>query len=232
MPGLSQLKKFKEDILSLGDELTLRSIRGERPVNFEIPKSVPKEEIQKIIENFLAEQEELEAKNRDWLPKPTFEVSPIEFFEGRFYKYAVVNDYDKTRDSFKRDYYAYDFLNTESRDSEDQTRFVAVKFKDIFNTKFSKAYLELKSKIKEMESNYEAYLNTCLIDCNSCGSKITAAYIKNNTCPVCKQEIASQGESQQTCEIKKLKKELESLEWREMQKKAPIKWMIKIRYKR
>ena len=40
MPGLSQLKKFKEDILSLGDELTLRSIRGERPVNFEIPKSV------------------------------------------------------------------------------------------------------------------------------------------------------------------------------------------------
>ena len=40
MPGLSQLKKFKEDIISLGDELTLRSIRGERPVNFEIPKSV------------------------------------------------------------------------------------------------------------------------------------------------------------------------------------------------
>lgn len=40
MPGLSQLKQFEKDILSLGDELTLRSSRGEKPVKVPIPKSI------------------------------------------------------------------------------------------------------------------------------------------------------------------------------------------------
>ena len=40
MPGLSQLKKFNKDILSLGDEITLRSARGEQPIKFPIPKDV------------------------------------------------------------------------------------------------------------------------------------------------------------------------------------------------
>lgn len=41
MPGLSQLKKFENDIQSLGDELTLRSSRGEKPVRVPIPKGIP-----------------------------------------------------------------------------------------------------------------------------------------------------------------------------------------------
>ncbi len=40
MPGLSQLKKFSSDLLSLGDELTVRASRGEKPVKFDIPKTV------------------------------------------------------------------------------------------------------------------------------------------------------------------------------------------------
>lgn len=40
MPGLSQLKKFSEDMLSLGNEPALRSARGERPVTVPIPKDV------------------------------------------------------------------------------------------------------------------------------------------------------------------------------------------------
>jgi len=40
MPGLSQLKKFSSDLLSLGDELTLRASRGEKPVKVEIPKTI------------------------------------------------------------------------------------------------------------------------------------------------------------------------------------------------
>jgi len=40
MPGLSQLKKFSSDLLSLGDELTLRASRGEKPVKVEIPNTV------------------------------------------------------------------------------------------------------------------------------------------------------------------------------------------------
>ena len=38
MPGLSQLKQFSSDILSLGDEINLRAARGEKPVKIEIPK--------------------------------------------------------------------------------------------------------------------------------------------------------------------------------------------------
>ena len=40
MPGLSQLKKFNADILSLGNEPALRASRGEKPVTVPIPKSV------------------------------------------------------------------------------------------------------------------------------------------------------------------------------------------------
>lgn len=40
MPGLKQLQKFNTDILSLGNEATLRSSRGEKPVTVPIPKSV------------------------------------------------------------------------------------------------------------------------------------------------------------------------------------------------
>ena len=40
MPGLKQLQKFNTDILSLGNEATLRSSRGEKPLTVPIPKSV------------------------------------------------------------------------------------------------------------------------------------------------------------------------------------------------
>ena len=40
MPGLNQLKKFNNDILSLGDELTIRASRSEKPVRVPIPKTV------------------------------------------------------------------------------------------------------------------------------------------------------------------------------------------------
>lgn len=44
MPGLNQLKQFNDDILSLGDEITLRSSRGEKPVKISIPKHVKDED--------------------------------------------------------------------------------------------------------------------------------------------------------------------------------------------
>ena len=40
MPGLSQLKKFSTDIISLGNETSVRAARGEKPVIVSIPKSV------------------------------------------------------------------------------------------------------------------------------------------------------------------------------------------------
>ena len=40
MPGLSQLKKFNADILSLGNEPGLRASRGEKPVTVSIPKGI------------------------------------------------------------------------------------------------------------------------------------------------------------------------------------------------
>ncbi len=40
MPGLSQLKQFNKDIQSLGDEITLRAQRGEKPVVVPIPKGI------------------------------------------------------------------------------------------------------------------------------------------------------------------------------------------------
>ena len=41
MPGLSQLKKFNNDMLSLGNEVTVRATRGEKPVKVEIPATIP-----------------------------------------------------------------------------------------------------------------------------------------------------------------------------------------------
>lgn len=41
MPGLTQLKKFNSDMLSLGDEVTVRASRGEKPVKVEIPSTIP-----------------------------------------------------------------------------------------------------------------------------------------------------------------------------------------------
>jgi hypothetical protein len=40
MPGLSQLKKFDSDIISLGKETELRTARGEKPVLVPIPRSI------------------------------------------------------------------------------------------------------------------------------------------------------------------------------------------------
>lgn len=41
MPGLSQLKQFNADLLNLGDEVKIRSARGEKPVTVPIPKKIP-----------------------------------------------------------------------------------------------------------------------------------------------------------------------------------------------
>ena len=40
MPGLSQLKKFSNDMVSLGNEVQVRASRGEKPVKVEIPDTV------------------------------------------------------------------------------------------------------------------------------------------------------------------------------------------------
>ena len=40
MPGLNQLKQFNADILTLGDEVKIRSARGEKPVTVKIPKKI------------------------------------------------------------------------------------------------------------------------------------------------------------------------------------------------
>ena len=44
MPGLSQLKQFSKDIQSLGDEITLRALRGEKPVVVPIPNGITVED--------------------------------------------------------------------------------------------------------------------------------------------------------------------------------------------
>ncbi len=40
MPGLSQLQQFNKDLLSIGDEITVRAGRGEKPVTVPIPKEI------------------------------------------------------------------------------------------------------------------------------------------------------------------------------------------------
>ena len=59
MPGLSQLKKFSSDLLSLGDEITIRAGRGEKPVAVEIPKTV---EDKNDSEDFVLGMPEIEAE--------------------------------------------------------------------------------------------------------------------------------------------------------------------------
>ena len=59
MPGLSQLKQFSSDLLSLGDETNLRAIRGEKPVKIEIPKEI---EDKNDSEDFVLGMPEIEAE--------------------------------------------------------------------------------------------------------------------------------------------------------------------------
>ena len=59
MPGLSQLKKFSSDLLSLGDEVNLRATRGEKPVKIEIPKDI---EDKNDSEDFVLGMPEIEAE--------------------------------------------------------------------------------------------------------------------------------------------------------------------------
>ncbi len=59
MPGLSQLKKFSSDLLSLGDEVNLRAIRGEKPVKIEIPNDI---EDKNDSEEFVLGMPEIEAE--------------------------------------------------------------------------------------------------------------------------------------------------------------------------
>ena len=59
MPGLSQLKKFSSDLLSLGDETNLRAARGEKPVKIEIPKDI---EDKNDSEDFVLGMPEIEAE--------------------------------------------------------------------------------------------------------------------------------------------------------------------------
>ena len=59
MPGLSQLKKFSSDLLSLGDETNIRAARGEKPVKIEIPKDI---EDKNDSEEFVLGMPEVEAE--------------------------------------------------------------------------------------------------------------------------------------------------------------------------
>ena len=62
MPGLSQLKKFSSDLLSLGDETNLRAARGEKPVKVEIPKEI---EDKNDSEDFVLGMPQIEAEVED-----------------------------------------------------------------------------------------------------------------------------------------------------------------------
>ncbi len=44
MPGLSQLKQFNADMLNVGDEVKIRSARGEKPVTIPVPKGITVED--------------------------------------------------------------------------------------------------------------------------------------------------------------------------------------------
>ena len=59
MPGLSQLNQFKKDLLSLGDEITLRAARGEKPVDVSIPDTI---EDKNDSEDFVLGMPEIEAE--------------------------------------------------------------------------------------------------------------------------------------------------------------------------
>ncbi|MBQ1710315.1 MAG: tetratricopeptide repeat protein, partial [Treponema sp.] len=59
MPGLSQLKQFNKDLLAIGDEVTIRASRGEKPVEVHIPKEV---EDKNDSEDFVLGMPEIEAE--------------------------------------------------------------------------------------------------------------------------------------------------------------------------
>ena len=59
MPGLSQLKQFNKDLLAIGDEVTIRATRGEKPVEVHIPKEV---EDKNDSEDFVLGMPEIEAE--------------------------------------------------------------------------------------------------------------------------------------------------------------------------
>ena len=59
MPGLSQLKQFNKDLLAIGDEVTIRATRGEKPVEVHIPKEV---EDKNDAEDFVLGMPEIEAE--------------------------------------------------------------------------------------------------------------------------------------------------------------------------
>lgn len=59
MPGLSQLKQFNKDLLSLGDEISIRASRGEKPVEIIIPKDI---EDKNDSEDFVLGMPEIEAE--------------------------------------------------------------------------------------------------------------------------------------------------------------------------
>ncbi len=94
MPGLSQLKKFSSDLLSLGDEINLRAARGEKPVTIEIPDNIedkndseefvlgmPENEVEVEVTPVDEDLSDLTAlvnpateKKREAEPAPTFEA--------------------------------------------------------------------------------------------------------------------------------------------------------------
>ena len=59
MLGLSQLKQFNKDLLAIGDEVTIRAARGEKPVEVHIPKEV---EDKNDSEDFVLGMPEIEAE--------------------------------------------------------------------------------------------------------------------------------------------------------------------------
>ncbi len=65
MPGLKQLQQFNSDILNLGDEVKIRSARGEKPVTVKIPNDVKDvDDSEDFLEGLpsLSEEEQLQAE--------------------------------------------------------------------------------------------------------------------------------------------------------------------------
>lgn len=74
MPGLSQLKKFNADILSLGNEAELRAKRGEKVVQLSVPKEIQDVDdsddfvmgMPEVSEDIIAAQEEKPVQDDDF----------------------------------------------------------------------------------------------------------------------------------------------------------------------
>lgn len=70
MPGLKQLKKFTSDIQNIGDEVKIRSKRGEKVAKIPLPEGISEEDDSKdfilgLPEEEIAEQEELSDENQE-----------------------------------------------------------------------------------------------------------------------------------------------------------------------